>query len=916
MKNRRKSLAAKRRAAKKHRHRTIRPVGAINRAASTWLAITTLLLAAFVCSSAIGGVLAMNADTWSYQPSTVIELADIPELDTSAPELPYLPPATSLFCDRQLLRFYCCRKKVRRTREDIRREQRALLERTRREIDAILVEVHAKLPREKATAIGAIYARYSSRFQDSIANQVRTVLEAACEQGIFVPRDHVFFDLAVRGWKDRRPGLTALREAIQRKSFQVFLAFTTSRLFRKTYKSLQFVEEELVERGLRGIFVKSNLDTADGENWRMMLQLFSAMDEAVVRMYGAHVQAAHEGLFIRQMVCTSLTLGYTGEEVPGELTKRNRPRRKIVVDSEAAKWIEKIYKWYVKESKSLDEIAQDLNDDPKAPAPAKSLTGLWTHTLVRSHLMKPAYRGYWSYGATQTKWSSDKDYACQVLRDEPLKAAQFESLRIIPDDLWYEAQQLLAKEKRNSGRKSKDGDRQSRPRLLRDLFICPEHGRQLVVGGNKGHILICPLCRVIKAEKRPLFTHLKRSLALRLTCEKLSELVCANDKLVAQIIATCQHEAEAGPKLDPEVLEGLQAQANRLFATIDFNRRNPGDTEEEQCQTAELLKDLRRQQLDVFVQIAKYEAAASRAIAVPKPEEVVAVLNELGNLIATAATAETDTEMRVARRVIDDLTGGKIELFQMGKRQQGAGWLQGRFTVDVVSIAIAKLSGVQLASNDSNRLEVVIDYRVPKLIDEQADEAKRLWDDGLLNRQIAEQMGCRPRRVSKLIRHWFKSRGQSPPDGRRRRARLLNKQRSIPVYKQLASRVVQLVDEGQSNLAIARQLKTSDERVAKAIAWWFTSRGRTAPTAAERRQKMLALAKRMYDNDTPLKDIAAELGYTPRGLKLALEGYLASLGEKMPDGRTRRGNLGSTGAHHCDDEGPEAPNSSPSEDAS
>ena len=173
-------------------------------------------------------------------------------------------------------------KKVRRTREDIRREQQALLEKTKREIDAIVAEFHAKLSREEANAIGAIYARYSSRFQDSIADQVRTLFEAAFEQGIFIPREHVFFDLAVRGWKDRRPGLIALRQATKKKAFQVFLVFTTSRLFRRTYKALQFVEEELVDRGIRGIFVKSNLDTADGENWRTMFQLFAAMDEAMV----------------------------------------------------------------------------------------------------------------------------------------------------------------------------------------------------------------------------------------------------------------------------------------------------------------------------------------------------------------------------------------------------------------------------------------------------------------------------------------------------------------------------------------------------------------------------------------------------------------------------------------------------------
>lgn len=804
-----------------------------------------------------------------------------------------LPPYQLLWYDRRVLRSrrsVAARKKVKRTRAEIARERQALLDKTTREIDAIVAEFHAKLPRKMAKSIGAVYARYSSRFQDSIADQVRTLFEDAFEKGIHIPREHVFFDLAVRGWKDRRPGLTALRTAIKAKSFEVFLVFTTSRLFRRTYKSMQFVEEELVERGIRAIFVKSNLDTNDGENWRTMFQLFAAMDEAMVRMYGSHVQAAHEGLFIRGMVCTSLTVGYTGEVVPGEFTKRKLPRRKIIIDPDAKPWIEKIFNWYVVDGKSLDWIARELNDEADAPAPAKSLTGLWTHALVRTHLMKPAYRGFWCYGAREAKWSSERDYAQQVDREEPLKSGQFEDLRIISDEVWYRAQQLLAAEPGNSGRKSKDGDRKKRPRLLRRLFVCPEHERKLVVGGPQGRSLHCPLCRGLKAEKRPLFTHLNRALALELTCQKLADLVRADEVLVTEIIAACRHEVETAQQPDPEVGKRLKAKVTKLSSTIDFNRRNPGDTEDEQRQTEQLLKDLRRQRTDALADLAVYEAAGDKVTIVPEPEEVVYMLNELSEILVASASAETKDQMRTARRTIDELTGGKIELFQMGERKKCRGWLQGRFCVDVVSFAIGKLTGAPIASKDGDRLEVVIDYRAPALIDEQADEAKRLWDQGLLNKLIAQEMGLLPSYITKLIHHWHDVRNLPRPDNRRRRAELERKQIKTPKYKQIADKVSNLVDKGCSNLAIARNLNVSDATVCKAITWWFKSRGLPVPTAADRRSKMLAKARVMLHHGMLIKDIAAELGYSPRGLKLALVEYLAELGETMPDGRSRRGN--------------------------
>ena len=51
--------------------------------------------------------------------------------------------------------------------------RKELWDRTAREIDELAAKAHSKLPREAATAIGAIYARYSSRHQDSVADQVR-----------------------------------------------------------------------------------------------------------------------------------------------------------------------------------------------------------------------------------------------------------------------------------------------------------------------------------------------------------------------------------------------------------------------------------------------------------------------------------------------------------------------------------------------------------------------------------------------------------------------------------------------------------------------------------------------------------------------------------------------------------------------
>jgi hypothetical protein len=111
-----------------------------------------------------------------------------------------------------------------------------------------------------------------------------------------------------------------------------------------------------------------------------------------------------------------------------------------------------------------------------------------------------------------------------------------------------------------------------------------------------------------------------------------------------------------------------------------------------------------------------------------------------------------------------------------------------------------------------------------------------------------------------------------------------------PKYKEFAAKIVGLVEEGLSDLAIGRKIGVSGFTVAKAISWSFKSRDLPVPTAVDRRRTMLAKARAMLHDGMLIKDIAAELGYSPRALKLALVKYLADLGETMPDGRTRRGN--------------------------
>src|SRR5262249_42087245 len=315
--------------------------------------------------------------------------------------------------------------------------RRQLYELTSREIDLIAAEFDEEIRKAEAATVGAIYARYSSRFQHSISDQVRTLYEAALRQGIRVPREYVCFDMAVRGCKAQRPGLSGLRTVLASKGVGVLLVFTTNRLFRKTYKALQFIEEEVVERGVRCLFVKSGVDSADEKRWRMLLNQFAAIDEFVTSMYAENIRVAQEGLFNHKLVFGTITFGYRAREVAGPPTRQKRPRREYEVDQEAAPWVERVFRWFVEDRLPLAEIIRRLNADPEAPLGPRAVSGRWTRLAVKLLLANPRYRGCWMYGRTQAVWQVKQDYARQVPRERPLARPQFEDLRIVPAQLWY-----------------------------------------------------------------------------------------------------------------------------------------------------------------------------------------------------------------------------------------------------------------------------------------------------------------------------------------------------------------------------------------------------------------------------------------------------------------------------------------------
>jgi DNA invertase Pin-like site-specific DNA recombinase len=369
-----------------------------------------------------------------------------------------------------------------RPRSEIDTERRTRYENASREIDAAVSEAHQKLPRSLATAVGAVYARFSSWSQDSTEDQVRQMLKFAVENGIFVPSEHVYFDLAVKGYKNNRQGLNALRDLLREKKVKVLLLFATNRLFRKVYRTLEFVEQVVTEHGIRCVFVKSAIDTANKDQWHMLLHMRAMMDEFQVKVNVEHIRAALEGLFLEGYVRGTLALGYRGEPVPSKLTKRGLPRLRIVIDADELKIVTLIFEWFVHERKSLVGIAQKLNAMPDVPQPRKSNGNGWNRNSVRAVLRRAAYWGLWTFSTTEKTFLPSKDYTRQLRAKSRSTRLLSKTCGLFPTHCGSRHRRCSRKTLAFEAASPRKEDADQSLRILSGLCWCPEHDRPLRAG--------------------------------------------------------------------------------------------------------------------------------------------------------------------------------------------------------------------------------------------------------------------------------------------------------------------------------------------------------------------------------------------------------------------------------------------------
>ncbi len=715
----------------------------------------------------------------------------------------------------------------------------------------------------------ASYARFSSALQDESSNvdQQRKCREMAAANGHQIAPNLEFSDSAISGTKLHRDGLDDLLAAAQAGELNVLYFHSLSRLSRESVITLPLLKQLVYNYGVRVISVTEGIDSNDTA-WELIAHIMSIVHEQYVKDLAKNVLRGQEGAIEAGFSVGDFCFGYDSVAIPGsERGRRGRnpkPRKMYVIDSNTAAWVPRIFHWFVRERRSLRWIARELNR-LGAPKDHRAKKKSWRHQYVTRLLKNRKYIGWWSWGVKQNV----RDPLTGKIRQKDRPEAECEQwlrhlpdLRLVDDDTFEEAQRLLtSNQEAVVGNRSKTGKLNGssgdasvcHPRhLLSKLIQCGGCDRNFIVGGSGGKYLFCPGYAMGTCSCQ---TQLRRDRAERMILDQLGLQIFAHvtwsQQVLKETLAAWRAVEAAVPSelaAARQNLTDVEQKITNLLDRVEDGRGGP--------ELDERLAQRRAEKRELAGRIERLARVDQDHRPQPTAEWVAERLSNLSEVFTQATPA--------AAHALRDLVGGAIVVHEIREAGRKRHYLQGRFSISSGSIAKAIVGltgpgGGQLAA-DGLTEEIVIDFREPASIVAESEQAKALYDQGLMNAEIAKQMGCARSRVTQLLKFWFESRGLEMPDGRSRRSTLKKQHLAPPMYQEIADPVMALYEEGLLLGDIAEQLECDRNTVTSAIRWWHEERGLPVPDGRSRRKELDVKgspnnsAVEMTDLDQPLAE--------------------------------------------------------------
>jgi DNA invertase Pin-like site-specific DNA recombinase len=617
--------------------------------------------------------------------------------------------------------------------------------------------------RGRGLSVGAVYTRYSTPRQRSTRDQVRACVEFAAAKKVFVPPEFICIDEGKSGRKSRRKGLQRMLAILREQALDVFLTFMLSRLFRKAHQCYRFVDEEVVERGIRAICVADNIDTNDKGGWKLLVSIKGAMDEAQVETTAEQVRNAQVGLFHEGFVTGALPVGFRRRIVPeARLTNRGLPRAVPEVDPDAAKLIRQHMEWIAEGMPIIEGwrrwVAANGPCDPRATGGRMALES------YRRLISNEKLIGIWKFGQKRSTWSSKRDYTRQIPQPEAsIKVARYEHLRIVDDELFFRVQERLRQGTRG---RHKVRRKEGRPvvvwDLVTDIYHCPDCQHRFQQRGEDGQSMACAND---ECKRRGM---VRRREAFRAVAAKLEELLSHDQELLDQCAKSAIARDGKGDEECRAQIAEEQRQIEKLGRKIDLlveiaSENTAGNREEEKAKIR-LAKQERAGHQMRLAQLMACEQADRKVLTV---EEVRAVLAEFRSLLERTGSGEAGPEVVYkAAEAFRALTDGRIMVHfdpRLGRKRTVA---RGVFVPALLKTVQQKL-GLRPAMDGLTASSVEVWLRKPPQLDAMAEQVRQMYEVEKLGfREIGDRLGCGSGNACLAYRRAYEMRGLPLPERR------------------------------------------------------------------------------------------------------------------------------------------------------
>jgi site-specific DNA recombinase len=300
----------------------------------------------------------------------------------------------------------------------------------------------------------AIYARYSSKLQSptSIEDQIRNCRRAAAEKGWVVLDEYIRSDSELSGrTKFGRDGFLELIQLAKQRPlpFDCILIDDTSRLARYVPDALRECDV-FTFHGVFIYFVTDNLDSRDGDNFRLVHLIKSYGDERYSKDLGKKIHRGQEGRILKGYTAGGTCYGYRNKYIRDPNEKGDHGAGRVIAVEQEIVPEESAVVVRIMEMRaagfSFARIAKTLNAEG-APAPERKYRGrvqdYWVASSIKEITKNELYRGVRVWNRTQKLLNPTEGSNRRRIRPQSeWVRVEVPSLAIVSEELWERVQEV------------------------------------------------------------------------------------------------------------------------------------------------------------------------------------------------------------------------------------------------------------------------------------------------------------------------------------------------------------------------------------------------------------------------------------------------------------------------------------------